>query len=98
MANFDQVGTGAITGDGAVGAVEVQGVAHGLGLTLSGTFTVNVQIRISFDGAEFVDFEAAKTAPGHFAIPPCHSVDLVASGFVSGAANWRLGGLRSVEG
>ena len=95
-ANFDQAGKGQITADGTEPAVEVQAVANQLALILSGTFAVNVQIQISFDGSAFVDFEAAKTAAGHFPIPACHSVRLVASGYTSGAADWAIGGMRTV--
>lgn len=96
MANFDLIERNGITGTGLAGAVDVQEVANGMGLTLSGTFVASVQVLLSFDGVAFVPFEAVKTVAGYYAIPPCHSVDLDCTAFTSGQVDWQLGGLRSV--
>lgn len=92
MANFDQVDVGSVSADGQAGAVDVQGVANGLALLLSGIFIADIQIQVSFDGSTFVNFEAVKTVPGHFPIPPCHSVDLAVSSYTAAQATGTLTG------
>jgi len=97
MADFDRTGIGAATGTGLQGPVLVEGVANGLGLVLHGAFVASVQIKLSFDGTDFVDFEAVKTGPGYYPIPPCHTVEIDVPAFTSGTINWALGGLRSTD-
>lgn len=92
MANFDQVDVGSVSADGQAGAVDVQNVANGLSLLLSGIFIADIQIQVSFDGSTFVDFEAVKTVPGLFPIPPCHSVDLAVSSYTAAQATETLTG------
>ena len=96
MANFDQAASGAITGAGTEGPFDIQGVANGLGLVVSGTFVASVQAQVSFDGAGFGNYGSPLTVPGYLALPPCHSVQLVTA-FTSGQVDYGIGGLRSVD-
>lgn len=99
MSNFSigPKGQGTISANGALSVVDVRESANDLALLLVGAdIDANVQIAISFNGSDFVDLGAAKTAEGHYPIVPCHSVRLtidtyvavLAAGTLTGTANF----------
>ena len=92
MSNFSISQQGNIIADGALLAVDVREGANGLALLLSGAFSANVQIAISFNGVDFVNHGAVKAAAGHFPIVPCHSVRLTVDTFVAAFAVGTLTG------